>query len=131
MCLAAPRSSATTSAQNPCGSFRPPLSGAQAGKPAARTFSTRAAASAAATEPARKKGFMFVPSLNSGARVDTSRVNDPQAVDRTERNYTAQSPPPHGPVTHIDPVCGMEIEEADSVGTVAHGGVTYYFCAES
>jgi Cu+-exporting ATPase len=25
----------------------------------------------------------------------------------------------------------MEIEEADSVGTVAHNGVTYYFCAES
>jgi Cu+-exporting ATPase len=25
----------------------------------------------------------------------------------------------------------MEIDEADSVGTVAHNGVTYYFCAES
>jgi P-type Cu+ transporter len=34
-------------------------------------------------------------------------------------------------VTHIDPVCGMEIEEADSVGTVEHHGVTYYFCADS
>ncbi|MGE0451683.1 MAG: heavy metal translocating P-type ATPase [Vicinamibacterales bacterium] len=35
------------------------------------------------------------------------------------------------PMTHIDPVCGMEIEERDSVGTVEHDGVTYYFCAES
>jgi Cu+-exporting ATPase len=34
-------------------------------------------------------------------------------------------------MTHVDPVCGMEIEEADSVGTVEHNGVTYYFCAES
>ena len=34
-------------------------------------------------------------------------------------------------MTHIDPVCGMEIEEADSVGTVEHNGVTYYFCADS
>src|SRR5262249_44287480 len=32
---------------------------------------------------------------------------------------------------HIDPVCGMEIEEADSVGTVVHNDVPYYFCAES
>ena len=30
-----------------------------------------------------------------------------------------------------DPVCGMVIEEADSVGTVEHNGVTHYFCAES
>src|SRR5262245_16937676 len=58
--------------------------------------------------------------------VETSRVNDPQAADRTDRNYTA--PPP---VTHIDPVCGMEIEAADAVGTVDYNGVTYYFCAES
>ncbi len=58
-------------------------------------------------------------------------MNDPQAVDQTARNYTAQSSPAHGPVTHVDPVCGMEIEEADSVGTVEHNGVTYYFCAES
>jgi len=63
--------------------------------------------------------------------VDTSRVNDPQADDQSARNYTAQSSPAHGPVTHVDPVCGMEIEEADSVGTVEHNGVTYYFCAES
>ncbi len=34
-------------------------------------------------------------------------------------------------MTHIDPVCGMEIEEEDSVGTVQHDGVTYHFCAES
>jgi Cu+-exporting ATPase len=34
-------------------------------------------------------------------------------------------------MTHVDPVCGMEIEEEDSVGTVEHDGTTYYFCAES
>ena len=34
-------------------------------------------------------------------------------------------------MTHIDPVCHMEIEEEDSVGTFEHKGVTYYFCAES
>ncbi len=33
-------------------------------------------------------------------------------------------------MTHIDPVCLMEIEEEDSVGTVEHGGVTYHFCAD-
>jgi P-type Cu+ transporter len=59
--------------------------------------------------------------------VETSRVN----VDRTAENYTAQSKAAHTPVTRIDPVCGMEIEEADSVGTVEHNGTTYYFCAES
>jgi Cu+-exporting ATPase len=31
-------------------------------------------------------------------------------------------------MTHTDPVCGMTIEEEDSVGTVQHEGVTYYFC---
>ena len=51
-------------------------------------------------------------------------MNDPQAIDRTARNYTAQSPATPTPVTHIDPVCGMEIEEADSVGAVEHNGVT-------
>jgi Cu+-exporting ATPase len=34
-------------------------------------------------------------------------------------------------MTHIDPVCHMEIEEEDSVGTAEFNGVTYYFCAES
>jgi len=53
-------------------------------------------------------------------------MNDPQAADRTAPNYTAPSP-----ATHIDPVCGMEIEEADSVGTVDYRGVKYYFCADS
>ncbi len=33
-------------------------------------------------------------------------------------------------MSHIDPVCRMEIEEEDSVGTHVHEGVTYYFCAE-
>jgi P-type Cu+ transporter len=32
---------------------------------------------------------------------------------------------------HVDPVCLMEIEEEDSVGTADYEGVTYYFCAES
>ncbi|MEP7304267.1 MAG: heavy metal translocating P-type ATPase [Acidobacteriota bacterium] len=34
-------------------------------------------------------------------------------------------------MTHLDPVCGMTIEEEDSVGTVRHDGVTYYFCNPS
>ena len=33
--------------------------------------------------------------------------------------------------TVTDPVCGMEIDPSDSVGTVEHEGETYYFCAES
>jgi len=32
-------------------------------------------------------------------------------------------------MTHVDPVCGMTIEEADAVGTLDHKGVRYYFCA--
>jgi Cu+-exporting ATPase len=34
-------------------------------------------------------------------------------------------------MTHVDPVCGMTIEEADAVGTHQHGGVPYYFCNPS
>ena len=30
-----------------------------------------------------------------------------------------------------DPVCGMTIEQKDAVGSVHHGGKTYYFCSES
>ena len=33
-------------------------------------------------------------------------------------------------MSHVDPVCRMEIEEEDSVGTFVHDGVPYYFCAE-
>jgi Cu+-exporting ATPase len=34
-------------------------------------------------------------------------------------------------MTYVDPVCHMEIEEEDSVGTVEYQGTTYHFCAES
>ncbi len=34
-------------------------------------------------------------------------------------------------MTHLDPVCGMTIEEEDAVGSHQHAGVTYYFCNES
>ena len=34
-------------------------------------------------------------------------------------------------MTRVDPVCLMEIEEEDSVGTAEFDGVTYYFCADS
>ena len=34
-------------------------------------------------------------------------------------------------MTHVDPVCGMTIDEADAVGTHQHDGVTYYFCNPS
>jgi Cu+-exporting ATPase len=33
--------------------------------------------------------------------------------------------------SHVDPVCGMTVEEADAVGSHTHDGVTYYFCNES
>ncbi len=29
-----------------------------------------------------------------------------------------------------DPVCGMQIEEADAVGSVEHAGTTYFFCSD-
>jgi Cu+-exporting ATPase len=32
---------------------------------------------------------------------------------------------------HLDPVCGMTIEEEDAVGSFEHQGVRYFFCAES
>ena len=34
-------------------------------------------------------------------------------------------------MTHIDPVCGMTIEEEDAVGSHTHDGITYYFCNPS
>jgi Cu+-exporting ATPase len=34
-------------------------------------------------------------------------------------------------MTHLDPVCGMTIDEEDAVGTHRHDGVTYYFCNPS
>jgi P-type Cu+ transporter len=34
-------------------------------------------------------------------------------------------------MTHVDPVCGMEIDEADAVGSREHNGVRYYFCHPS
>ena len=34
-------------------------------------------------------------------------------------------------MTHLDPVCGMTIEEEEAVGTHQHDGVTYYFCNPS
>jgi P-type Cu+ transporter len=34
-------------------------------------------------------------------------------------------------MTHVDPVCGMTIDQEDAVGWHEHKGVTYYFCADS
>ncbi len=34
-------------------------------------------------------------------------------------------------MTHVDPVCGMTIEEGDAAGSQPHDGVTYYFCNPS
>ncbi len=34
-------------------------------------------------------------------------------------------------MSHLDPVCGMTIEEEDAVGSHVHKDVTYYFCADS
>ncbi len=30
---------------------------------------------------------------------------------------------------HMDPVCGMEVEEGPDAITASYNGVTYYFCA--
>jgi YHS domain-containing protein len=30
---------------------------------------------------------------------------------------------------HTDPVCGMQIEEAEAAGQTEHDGRTYYFCS--
>ena len=32
-------------------------------------------------------------------------------------------------MTVKDPVCAMEIEETDAVGTAEHQGKTFYFCS--
>src|SRR5260221_598403 len=60
------------------------------------------------------------------ARPGRERPGTVLILDRPARNYTALHP-----MTHVDPVCGMTIDEEDAVGTYAHNGVTYYFCADS
>ena len=32
---------------------------------------------------------------------------------------------------HKDPVCGMQVEEAEAAGQSEHEGTTYYFCSTS
>jgi YHS domain-containing protein len=32
-------------------------------------------------------------------------------------------------VKHVDPVCGMTVEEGTQAGTLEHQGVRYYFCS--
>src|SRR5437764_3057446 len=36
-----------------------------------------------------------------------------------------------GPILHHDPVCGMDIEEQDAVGSLEYQGSRYYFCSQS
>ncbi len=31
--------------------------------------------------------------------------------------------------THTDPVCGMQVEEANAAGQTEREGTTYYFCS--
>ena len=31
---------------------------------------------------------------------------------------------------HMDPVCGMQVDEKTAVGHIEHNGETYYFCSE-
>ncbi len=31
--------------------------------------------------------------------------------------------------THVDPVCGMQVQEDESAGTSNYDGETYYFCS--
>ncbi len=33
------------------------------------------------------------------------------------------------PIIHIDPICGMEVEEHPDAITYAYNGTTYYFCS--
>lgn len=35
------------------------------------------------------------------------------------------------PVNSLDPVCGMEVNEASAAGKVGFWGQTYYFCSEN
>ncbi len=32
--------------------------------------------------------------------------------------------------THIDPICGMEVDERDAAAESEYGGKVYYFCCE-
>lgn len=32
---------------------------------------------------------------------------------------------------HVDPVCGMQIEETEAAGQADHEGTTYYFCSNA
>src|SRR4051812_47595264 len=34
-------------------------------------------------------------------------------------------------MTHLDPVCGMTIDEEEAVGSYEHDGVRYFFCHAS
>ena len=52
---------------------------------------------------------------------------EPKTHDLSSKHSPSESP--EGLV--LDPVCGMEINPADAVGTHEHGGVTYYFCNPS
>jgi Cu+-exporting ATPase len=42
----------------------------------------------------------------------------------------APNEPPVPSSTHIDPVCGMEVDPAEAAGHVEHRGHHYYFCSE-
>ena len=33
-------------------------------------------------------------------------------------------------MTHIDPVCGMQVNQQNAAGRSAHRGKTFYFCSE-
>ena len=33
-------------------------------------------------------------------------------------------------MTHIDPVCGMQVNQQNAAGRSAHQGKTFYFCSE-
>ena len=34
-------------------------------------------------------------------------------------------------MTHIDPVCGMQVNQQNAAGRSAHQGKTFYFCSEN
>ena len=52
-------------------------------------------------------------------------------MENQEHNPQAQLNDEARPAVVTDPVCGMEIDPADAVGTHEHKGKTYYFCNPS
>ncbi|MCC6451419.1 MAG: YHS domain-containing protein, partial [Acidobacteria bacterium] len=71
-----------------------------------------AASSCCATEDKSMLQVMSMPDAGSCCGSSTHEEHEAPAEGR-----------------HIDPVCGMTVEEATAVGTHTHNGIAYYFCS--